>query len=243
MLSQISRSCEGKCSLWTGVLGEMGVLMLWRIYYSHGYLFSNGTLLLKYAKLWLTSTLASSLYPATMDPQNHITFMHGRKAIPYINRLDCITASQHRKASQKNAQLLIRRHNITNHQLWYHKGCYKCHCWLQFCKKWREYLVTLKEFLNLSYDKIELLSNIRILLHDTVTSEGKYLIKKYCYWFQYLNTIFNILRYCPSLNASHLMYSWLFLHVFSIISLDASFFKVSWFYELHYSENIIKTWV
>jgi len=133
MLSQISRSCEGKCSLWTGVLGEMGVLMLWRIYYSHGYLFSNGTLLLKYAKLWLTSTLASSLYPATMDPQIISRSCMAEKQFPTL--IDWIVSLHLNTGKRaKNAQLLIRRHNITNHQLWYHKGCYKCHCWLQFCK-------------------------------------------------------------------------------------------------------------
>ena len=36
-------------------------------------------------------------------------------------------------------------------------------------KKWQKYLVTLKEFFE------------NILLQDTVTSKGKYLITRYCY--------------------------------------------------------------
>ena len=36
-------------------------------------------------------------------------------------------------------------------------------------KKWRKYLVTLKDFLKISYYKIQLLSKICILLQDTVT--------------------------------------------------------------------------
>ena len=36
-------------------------------------------------------------------------------------------------------------------------------------KKWRKYLVTLKDFLKVSYYKIQLLSKICILLQDTVT--------------------------------------------------------------------------
>ena len=48
-------------------------------------------------------------------------------------------------------------------------------------KKWRKYLVTLEDFLKISYYKIELLSKICILLQDTVTSKGKYRITRYCY--------------------------------------------------------------
>ena len=48
-------------------------------------------------------------------------------------------------------------------------------------KKWRKYLVTLKDFLKISYYKIQLLSKICILLQDTVTSKGKFLITRYCY--------------------------------------------------------------
>ena len=36
-------------------------------------------------------------------------------------------------------------------------------------KTWRKYLVTLKDFLKISYYKIQLLSKICILLQDTVT--------------------------------------------------------------------------
>ena len=43
-------------------------------------------------------------------------------------------------------------------------------------KKWRKYPVTLKDFLKISYYNIQLLSKICILLQDTVTSKGKYLI-------------------------------------------------------------------
>ena len=48
-------------------------------------------------------------------------------------------------------------------------------------KKSRKYLVTLKDFLKIFYYKIQLLSKICILLQDTVTSKGKYLITRYCY--------------------------------------------------------------
>ena len=48
-------------------------------------------------------------------------------------------------------------------------------------KKWRKYLVTLKDYLKISYNKIQLFSKICILLQDTVTSKGKYLITRYCY--------------------------------------------------------------
>ena len=45
-------------------------------------------------------------------------------------------------------------------------------------KKWRKYLVTLKDFLKIPYCKIQLLSKICILLQDTVTSKEKYLITR-----------------------------------------------------------------
>ena len=48
-------------------------------------------------------------------------------------------------------------------------------------KEWRKYLVTLKDFLKIPYYKIFSLSKICILLQDTVTSKGKYLITRYCY--------------------------------------------------------------
>ena len=38
-----------------------------------------------------------------------------------------------------------------------------------FHKKWQKYLVALKDFLKISYYKIQLLSKICILLQDTVT--------------------------------------------------------------------------
>ena len=59
-------------------------------------------------------------------------------------------------------------------------------------KKWRRYLVTLKDFLKISYYKIQLLSKICILLQDTVTSKGKYFITRYCLQDTKI-------RYCPSL--------------------------------------------
>ena len=40
-------------------------------------------------------------------------------------------------------------------------------------KKWQRYLVTLKDFLKISYYKIQLLSKICSLVQDTVTSKGK----------------------------------------------------------------------
>ena len=48
-------------------------------------------------------------------------------------------------------------------------------------KKGRKYFVTLKDFLKISYYKIQLLSKICILLQDTINSKGKYLITRYSY--------------------------------------------------------------
>ena len=50
-----------------------------------------------------------------------------------------------------------------------------------FHKNWQKYLVTLKDFLKMSYYKIQLFSKIVILLQNTVTSKGEYPITGYCY--------------------------------------------------------------
>ena len=44
-------------------------------------------------------------------------------------------------------------------------------------KKWRKYLVTLKEFLKISYYKIQLLRKICILLQGIVTSKESILLQ------------------------------------------------------------------
>ena len=57
-------------------------------------------------------------------------------------------------------------------------------------KKWRKYLVTLKDFLKISCFKIQLFEqNLNL-----ITSKGKHLITRHCYRFQYLDTIFKVLR-------------------------------------------------
>ena len=50
-----------------------------------------------------------------------------------------------------------------------------------YSKKWRKYPVTLKNCFKISYYKIQLLSKIFIVLQDTVTSKGNYLITRNCY--------------------------------------------------------------
>ena len=67
-------------------------------------------------------------------------------------------------------------------------------------EKWQKYQVALKELLKISHYKMQLLGKISILLQDTVTSKGEYLITRYCNRFKYLDTIFKILR----LDAVHL---------------------------------------
>ena len=54
------------------------------------------------------------------------------------------------------------------------------------------YLVTLKDFLKISYYKIKLFSKITVLLQSVATSEGK--LQDTVTDFQYLNTFFKILR-------------------------------------------------
>ena len=44
-------------------------------------------------------------------------------------------------------------------------------------KKWRKYLATLKDFMKISYYKVQLFSKISILLQDAVTSK-----RKVSYW-------------------------------------------------------------